>query len=366
MTDDVNDHIDDLLVKFVLGEADEEELDRVRQWVALSPANEHYLADFRRIWEESRHLAMRSSVNEDDAWKDFRRRVGTGETGRGVETSGAGRSGGGTAGGGVGFGGNNGMDNGSGGGETHGDMAVVREKVIGRQWLRVAAVLILVCVGGWFYYNYGYKSSTFIAFHSDNRVVTDTLPDGTIITLNKQSSIRYEKQLAGDSRRIELDGEAFFSVAPDKNKPFLVYAKGVLVTVLGTSFNMRATRDATEVIVETGRVAVTSNKQTINLGSHEKALVRENNAAPVKEDNGDDLYNYYRTNEFECNGTPLSRLVEKLNEVYKVHIVLGNNRLRDLPLTATFRDESLDEILYVITRTLNITAVRNGAEITLK
>jgi ferric-dicitrate binding protein FerR (iron transport regulator) len=322
VTDDVNDYINDLLVKFLLGETDGAELREVQQWVALSPANERYLADFRRIWEESRHLAIHSTVNEDDAWKNFQRRVG--------------------------------------------GVAVVREMVIGRQWLRVAAILILVCTGGWLYYNYGYKSSSFIAFYSDSQVVTDTLPDGTIVTLNKQSRVLYEKQPAGNSRRVKLEGEAFFAVAPDKNKPFLVYTRGVLVTVLGTSFNVKATGDATEVIVETGRVAVTSNQHTISLGSHEKALVRENNLAPVKEDNGDDLYNYYRTNEFECNGTPLGRLVEKLNEVYKVHIVFGNERLRALPLTATFRNESPDEILSVITRTFNITLVRNGAEITLK
>jgi len=333
VTDNSNDKIDDLLVKLVLGEASSAELSQVEEWVSSSPANERYLADFRRIWEESRNLAIHSTVNEDAAWKDFRRRVGV-DAGRG-----------GIGSGGIGGGG---------------------KSVSIRSWLRVAAVFILLLAGGWLYYNYEHKGATFIAVHSNNDVVTDTLPEGTIITLNKQSSIRYERLFASNSRRIELEGEAFFNVAPDKNKPFMVYAKGVLIKVIGTSFNVKAERDATEVIVETGRVEVSSNEHTISLGSHEKTLVSGNNPQLVKQDNKDDLYNYYRTNKFECNGLPLGRLVEKLNDVYKAHIVIGDSRLRDLPLTTTFRDESLDEILLVISRTFKITPVRNGAEIILK
>jgi len=86
----------------------------------------------------------------------------------------------------------------------------------------------------------------------------------------------------------------------------------------------------------------------------------------MKEDNPDQLYNYYRTRTFECNGTPMWRLVEKLNEVYKVHIVIGENRLHDLKLTTTFVDESLDGILNVVSKTFGITVVRSGQEIILK
>ena len=350
MTDEVYNHMDDLLVKVLLGEASAAEQGQVQQWVAESPANERYLADFRRIWEESRNLAVHSTVNEDAAWNDFRRRVGE------VADNDAARRG-----------------------------PIVRRMAFSsRQWLRVAAVLLVLGGGGWLYYNYQYLPAQFAVVYSEDHVVTDTLPEGTIVTLNKQSSIRYKKLLAGNTRAIELEGEAFFNVAPDKNKPFVVTANGVLIKVIGTSFNVKtgrdvkdlktdvakngmdATKNVTEVIVETGGVEVTSDQHTIRLGSHEKALVPGNNRQPVKEENGDDLYNYYRTHEFVCNGLPLERLVEKLNEVYKLHVVIGDSRLRNLPLTATFQEESPDEILYVITRTLKITLVRNGKEIILK
>jgi transmembrane sensor len=381
VTDEVYNHMDDLLVKVLLGEASAAEQGQVQQWVALHPENEKYLADFRRIWEESRNLAVHSTVNEDAAWNDFRRRVGyVGGEGRRAKSP------------------DDGRDDGPDAARTErnksGEVAdndgarrgpIVRRMAFSsRPWLRVAAVLLLLGGGGWLYYSYQYLPAQFAVVYSEDHVVTDTLPEGTIVTLNKQSSIRYKKLLAGSTRAIELEGEAFFNVAPDKNKPFVVTANGVLIKVIGTSFNVKtgrdvkdlkteaakngmdATKNVTEVIVETGRVEVTSDQHTIRLGSHEKALVPGNNRQPVKEENGDDLYNYYRTHEFVCNGLPLERLVEKLNEVYKLHVVIGDSRLRNLPLTATFQEESPDEILYVITRTLKITLVRNGKEIILK
>jgi transmembrane sensor len=347
--------MDDLLVKYLLHEADEAELEQVQQWISLNPANQRYLADFSKIWEESRNLAIHSTVNEDNAWMDFQQRIGMR----------ARRSSGGSAGGG-------GDDTGMAAlnpddGATAGSGRVISKMVNGsRQLLRVAAIFLLVFAGSWLYYNYGYKPAQYVSVRSDNKVFTDTLPEGTVVTLNRQSSIRYRRQFAGEVRSVELQGEAFFDVTPDINKPFLVYTKGVLIKVIGTSFNVRMAGSATEVIVETGRVEVTRDQHTISLGSHEKALVTESNVSLVKQENKDDLYNYYRTHEFECNGISLGRLVEKLNEVYGAHIVIGNGRLRDLSLTTTFRDESLDEILTIVTRTLKINLVHNGSEIILQ
>ena len=91
-----------------------------------------------------------------------------------------------------------------------------------------------------------------------------------------------------------------------------------------------------------------------------------NSEGPVKEDNSDELYNYYKTKEFVCNGTRLSRLVEVLNEAYNTEIVIGNSRLDNLSLNTTFSDASLDYILEVIGKTYNIQVIRNGDKIILQ
>ena len=372
-----NNNIDDLLVKVVLGESTAEELSFVQGWRAESPANERYFTDFQRIWEESRNLAVHSTVDEGEAWGRFKERVGRGEVSRGT-------------GGGVE---ERGMVTEMGEGvEERGMVAEMGEGVKergvvaemgegvekrgviaemgsgrGRQWiLRVAAVLIVAIAGGWFFYTYSYKPGQFLSVNSGVRVLSDTLPEGSVVTMNKESSIRYRRRFAGDMRQVEMEGEAFFAVAPDKNKAFVVQTNGVTITVLGTSFNVRAVKGKTEVIVETGLVEIKKGGHVVRVGAHEKAVIGMDDAKLMKENNPDQLYNYYRTRTFECNGTPMWRLVEKLNEVYKVHIVIGENRLHDLKLTTTFVDESLDGILNVVSKTFGITVVRNGQEIILK
>jgi ferric-dicitrate binding protein FerR (iron transport regulator) len=72
------------------------------------------------------------------------------------------------------------------------------------------------------------------------------------------------------------------------------------------------------------------------------------------------------TGALVCDQTPLYQLVDKLNEVYKVRIEIANTKLRDLPITTTFKNQSLDEILKVITETFNISVERQGNRFLLK
>jgi ferric-dicitrate binding protein FerR (iron transport regulator) len=82
--------------------------------------------------------------------------------------------------------------------------------------------------------------------------------------------------------------------------------------------------------------------------------------------NTDQLYNYYRSKLFVADNTPLWRVVEILNEAYDANIVIENDQHRDLPLTTTFKDESLDNILHIITETFKITAVKENGKIILR
>lgn len=347
-----NPTIDDLLVKVVLGEASEEEGRWVRQWVAESDANARYFEDFKVILEESKHLAVHSTVNENDAWQNFKQRLNGDKAGDPENNIDPGNQ--------IGAG------NYIGAGESVVNMAD-RRKPQKFPWLRVAAIFVMVLSGTWLYYTYSpAKQQQFLSVRSEGSVLTDTLSEGSIVILNKQSSIRYKKQFPGDTRPVELEGEAFFKVSPDKNKPFIVHARGVTIKVIGTSFNVRTTKQSTELIVETGMVEITNGGHTLSVRANEKVIVKDNDSRPEKQGNTDELYNYYRTHEFSCNGIPLERLVDKLNEVYKANIVIGNDRLRNMMLTTTFRDESLDEILYIISRTFKISLVKNGQEIILK
>lgn len=329
MTNPYYDNIDDLLIKVILREASDEEQRSVEDWVALDPANRHYLEDFTWIYEESRKLAIHSTVNEEDAWKDFRQRIAQAQPGGGTVSEG-----------------------------NPWRMA---------PWLKIAAVFLLLFAGTWLYYRQALRPPAELALYSNGQVLIDTLSEGTIVTLNKESSLQYRRGFAADSRPVRLEGEAFFNVSPDKDKPFIVHTAGASIKVLGTSFNVRSIVDGAEVIVETGQVEITRGQDVLRVGAGEKALIRSNHLPPVKEAVQDELYNYYRTHEFVCNGTPLWRLVEKLNEVYQAQIELGGDRLRNLRLTTTFHvgNDSLEGILEVVSKTLTLTTTHLGKKIIL-
>jgi len=313
---------DELLVKYLLGEAMPDEEAAVQQWITASPENARYADHFRLIWEQSRKLAVHSHVDEDAAWERFRQRTEQAAT-------------------------------------------PPRTRTISlRSIARIAAILIVLLGGSLLAYRMN-RAPEMLALQSDGAPVTATLPDGSVVTLNKSSSLSYPEHFNGNTRSVELKGEAFFNITPDKKHPFIIAANGVDVKVVGTSFNVKTTKDETEVIVETGIVEVRKKDNAVKLNPHEKAVVFKDQAKPVKQNNTDELYNYYRTQKFVCKDVPLPRFIEGLNEAYGVHIVLGDERLASLSLNTTFENDSLDGILAVIESTFNIRAEQRGGEIVL-
>ena len=188
--------------------------------------------------------------------------------------------------------------------------------------------------------------------------MVDTLPDGSVITLNKRSTVTYPSKFKGDTRAITLKGEAFFNVAPDKKKPFIISVNDVQVTVVGTSFNIKSENGNTEVVVETGIVRVTRSGKIVELNAGEKIVMSANDNIASKEAVDDKLYNYYRSKEFVCDETPLWKLVQVLNEAYDAKIIIGRKELNDIRITTTFYNESLEKVLEVIHLTLDIEIIK--------
>jgi ferric-dicitrate binding protein FerR (iron transport regulator) len=290
----------------------------VKQWLT-DEANLAYYSQLRKIWDESRQLAVTSSVDENRAWQKFQQRIHPAATRR-----------------------------------------------TGSGWMRVAAsVIIIAGLGLLAYWVFGdrTKEMTVVA---QKTVLNDTLPDGSVVTVNKGSSISYPSKFKGETRKVSLKGEAFFNVTPNKKKPFIISVNDVQITVVGTSFNVKTINGKTEVVVETGIVKVTRAGKTVELRANEETIVEEKDTVLTKEKVSDQLYKYYRTKEFVCDDTPLWKLVEVINEAYNSHIVIGNPALKNMSITTTFNNESLDQVLNVISLTLNIKIIKEGDTINLQ
>ena len=319
-------NIDDLLVKYLLQEATVSELQEVNAWVEKDDRNRKYFQQFALIWEESRKLSAGAIVDENESWIRFLQKK---EPRRPAK------------------------------------IIPIQKPSI---WPKVlsAAVLTGVIVMAFIYWPGVHKAKQIAIVSSGTATLTDSLIDGTIVTLNRNSSIAYEKKLSGNTRNVTLKGEAFFNVAPDKNKPFIISVNDVTIKVLGTSFNVKNINGNTEVIVETGIVEVTHKSVKIDLKAKEKILVDTTEDNLKKESSDGNLYNYYRTKLFVCDNTPLWRLVATLNEAYDVRIVIDDPAITNLPLTTTFNEESLDKILSIVSATLNIKVKKQANKIILQ
>jgi len=316
---------DELLIKYLLGEADNDEVRQVELWLNASEENRLQFERFKKIWEESEALAARSTIDVDHAWSRFKERA-------------------------------------------QGSQPI--RKTISftpRRWLHAAAILLVFITGGYLLYQNitpGYGPE--IVWQALEQVRTDTLPDGSVVTMNKGATLSFAEKFAGRERIVKLQGEAFFEVAKNREKPFVVMANEARIEVLGTTFNVSTFSDETVVIVETGVVEVAKEHRSVQLTANEKAIVSKDDDDPVKEKNDDKLYQYYRSKEFVLNATPLWRFVDVLSQAYDVNITIANEDIRNLRLTTSFKDQPLQQILVVVGETLNITIEQRGTDIILR
>lgn len=304
-------------MKHLLGEVSPGEEKAVNEWMNESVTNREYYKQLKKIWDSSKELAAESAVDVNQAWERFQDRVA---------------------------------------GKNESPKTLNRNRF---SWLRVAAsVILIVGLGFAAYFMINNSKPKEMIAQTGQNVLVDTLPDGSVITLNKRSTITYPSKFKGNTRSISLKGEAFFNVAPDKEKPFIISVNDVQVTVVGTSFNIKSENGNTEVVVETGIVRVTRSGKNVELIAGEKINMHADDSVATKEAVTDKLYNYYRSKVFVCDDTPLWKLVQVLNEAYDANIVIGRKELNDKKLNTTFNNESLDQVLEVIHLTFDITITK--------
>ncbi len=233
---------------------------------------------------------------------------------------------------------------------------------------RIAAILILglVLSFSWFYLSRIAGMERVVAKSEPVEVVLD---DGTHLTVNRNSTIRYKKKFIGD-RKVVLSGEAWFDVARDTTRPFVIDAGEAFVEVLGTIFNVNAYKEnpVVEITVESGLVALSAKEDQKDLivmkaGSggtyhkEQKELTLLASSDPNKIS--------WKTRDLYFDGSSLREVAELVNRVYGVNIVITNPGLASCEITVTFKDQSLEAILKVLEMTLDLDISRSGDEIRL-
>ncbi|GGB80836.1 FecR family protein [Dyadobacter sediminis] len=198
--------------------------------------------------------------------------------------------------------------------------------------------------------------------------MTVLLSDNTVATLMKGSSISYPQQFSGTERKVFLEGEAFFDVSRNPQKPFLVYTSETVTRVLGTSFRVKAFKkeNTVMVLVRTGRVLVYPKKEYesgkgkrqisgVVLDPNQQAVFdrSENRIQKSIVSHPEMLTELSAHNEMVFDDKPVAQVFRSLEEMYKIEIDYDASMLSNCMINAQFTDESLKQRMNAICQAIS-------------
>lgn len=321
---------DELLIKSLLQETDPEEEKSIKEWLTSNPENQKRFDQLKWVWDSSEKLARQSTVDGNEAWQRFLIR----RDNRAVE-------------------------------------AIPTRKMWQTGWMRVAASLTLLAGIAWAityslpHHGQAYFSS--VSLESGDAPREERLLDGSTIVLNRNTALSYSQRLFSHERTVRMtEGEAYFDVTSNPDKPFIIEAQDLSIAVLGTSFHVKISENRKEVILDKGSVEVRAKTEKIVLIPGEKAYLLSGDNRLTKSVSENSLHTYYVTNRFVADNTPLEELVSVLEEAYNTPIDIGNESLKKIPITTTLPYRSLDDNLEVIKETLNVQVLREKGRIIIQ
>ncbi len=252
-----------------------------------------------------------------------------------------------------------------------------KEKIA--QFYKYAAILVVAVFLSGIGYYIGFRNEMPLIYSqtisAEKQVLNEfILPDGSVVTLNNNSKLKFPKHFASDVREVTIIGEAFFEVKPNPEKPFVINAGKTQIKVLGTSFNVLAypETEVVEVVVATGKVQVTresenllSENSRIFLIPGEKGTLFNKSNRLEKSVNSNLNYLAWKTNDLIFNETPLSEVVKCLEKVYHTEIKLLEPNLGTLKLTAHFDKKPIGFVLNVVRLTFNLELTGENEHFTL-
>ncbi len=254
-----------------------------------------------------------------------------------------------------------------------------------------AGISALLVAFGLFFYGRGGTSETAVvkAVHGEEKLRIEKAPesgsklivlsDGSRVTLLDGGVLKYRYGFDTDRREVFLQGQAYFEVAENKEKPFYVYANDVITKVLGTSFLVKASdrNKEVEVSVTKGKVSVYKAggrafgggrdesvvllpQQQVSYSAAAGKMVRSDIADPAE------LIPSERPAGLIFENAPLPAILKAVQSVYQVRFEFDKSRFASCTLTTSIEDETLDEILMVISGLLDMEYTVSGNVISLE
>ena len=302
---------EDLLAKYLAGEAGPEEAIAIDSWLEALPENRQTFDQLAKVWEN----VTLSTYQKPDVAREW---------------------------------------------ERFSQKQSPKKKIY--TWLAVAASIVCL-VAIYKFLPVGKGTPEIISLQAQKDITRDTLPDNSYVVMPPGSEITYPASFT--SRQIKLKGEGYFEVQPSSQSPFIVETEELKIQVLGTAFNVKTTPEQIIVQVNNGAVLVSSKTSAITLNEGQGCIYnrasRTFDTVSIAE-NSKNSY-AYATRELHFQHTSLSEVARQVSKAYNVEIRLENKKTADCRISTTFENKPLSYLLDVITASLNLQYRTEGSVI---
>jgi len=236
-------------------------------------------------------------------------------------------------------------------------------------FLRIAAsfaLIMFLATGAFFLVNVLKQRSVSTAWNEKKTVMGEksivTLLDGTRITLNADSKLKYPVRFGEESREVSLEGEAYFEVTHDVIKPFIVHSGNISTTDLGTKFDVSAFPNEETIIVslEEGKVEVSTNKsgtqkEDIILSPSQQLIYNKEKAISKIEQFDLEKTIGWKDNILVFDNEPLSKVLIPLERYFGVKFEIADQSLANRTIKANFKNNSFWTVTEVLKKATGLT-----------
>ena len=357
--DNINKDIIEQIAGFLADELSPAEVQSLRQWLAASDENRKYFEEIKVIWQATGSVDTSVTYHPEKAWQKV--------AGKRPERTYSNRQ------------------------EVSMNLIPPKVERIIKRTLQVAAAIAVIFSGGaltsYFMLKSDIDQAKELAILADSKyeMVAPrgsksiiTLPDGSIVVLNAASKITYSTNFGFSSRELSLEGEAYFNVRTNPDKPFTIHTSDIDVLAFGTAFNVKAYPEDPTIVttLEHGELRVNSrndNSLDVTLKPKQNVVYYKNNPIAVKqeistnnrvspsvekndvpvvtvsEDVNVSLHTSWKDTEWLIESQTFGELAGSLERRYNIRMIFGSNDLRNYRFSGTIRNETIEQILNVLT-----------------
>lgn len=227
-----------------------------------------------------------------------------------------------------------------------------------RAWAVAASAAIILSIGGWFFL----KGSPVVYAYEDVSSEPIVLKDGSKCFLNKGAEVTVHP-FSPSKRQIELKGEAYFEVSPDKARPFIVSSGETITEVVGTSFNIKESNGQASIFVSSGKVIFSAKdytEQAVALTAGEAAFYVDEQIKRIP--NPSPNVNAWRTHNLRFVKMPLSMVVEDVTAYFGQKIIIENEASKECPVNIplAFKKPEIKSVLSAVAASISAQLVQDG------